>query len=502
MIFPFILGAIILRVYLVIRDSIPFAYDMGRDLLWAKDISFYAIPTLIGPAASIWGVYFQPFWYYFLSIPLKLAGGHPLSAVYTTMFSIVLAGALPVILFRKYLSRNYIFPLSVIILFNASLINLSTFAFHANLLPLLTLLVIFFCFLAIIKNPLYFSLAVGATSLMFSADPAPAVVFTILLALIFIFFKFYENKNRLKIILLSTTVYIIPFLPQILFEIRNDFIETKSLIAYFSGNNPSLSGQLPFISRFGDRLFLFFDLFKSGFTANNTILALIALAIIILGLAKATKNSSQNLKTILKLNLLFLVSSYLIFTILVTVEVKNWYLNGISVVYSFLVAIALTSFKIRNFSIALIFIFLLINIIPFFKNERHIKSRSDSASLSNQMTAINIIYGDSENEPFSVYVFTPSIYDHNYQYLFWWQAKSEDKKLPSDFAYSPNVPSYVRNKENYAKQKETSVIYLIIEKAPENPFYTKVQWLSQFTNYRLIFEKEIANAIILQKRVR
>ncbi|MEK9147136.1 MAG: hypothetical protein AAB639_02980, partial [Patescibacteria group bacterium] len=59
-----LLAAAVLRIYLIARDSVPFAYDMGRDLLWTKDIVFYQTPTLIGPAASIWGVYFGPLWFY------------------------------------------------------------------------------------------------------------------------------------------------------------------------------------------------------------------------------------------------------------------------------------------------------------------------------------------------------------------------------------------------------------------------------------------------------
>ena len=96
-----VLAATLLRIYLITRDSVPFAYDMGRDLLWAKDISFYHIPTLIGPAASIWGVYFGPLWYYFLSIPLLISGGNPLSAVFVTASTIILTGALAYFLFFK-----------------------------------------------------------------------------------------------------------------------------------------------------------------------------------------------------------------------------------------------------------------------------------------------------------------------------------------------------------------------------------------------------------------
>src|SRR3989344_2754944 len=188
--------AILLRIYLIIRDSVPFAYDMGRDLLWAKDISFYHIPTLIGPAGSIWGVYFGPLWFYFLSIPLLISGGHPISAVYFTASTIILTGALAYFLFFKYIGKRLAFILAIIILFSAALINISTFAFHANLLPLLTFLTIYFCFLAIVKNPIYISLSFLFVSLMFHADPAPAVVFTSIPMFVFWFFKLYKKNLK------------------------------------------------------------------------------------------------------------------------------------------------------------------------------------------------------------------------------------------------------------------------------------------------------------------
>src|SRR3989344_7389979 len=100
-------AATIFRVYLIFRDSIPFAYDMGRDLIWTKDIAFYKIPTLIGPAGSIWGVYFGPLWFYFLSIPLFLSGGNPISAVYASLVTVVAAGFLAYFLFKNYFSYKY-----------------------------------------------------------------------------------------------------------------------------------------------------------------------------------------------------------------------------------------------------------------------------------------------------------------------------------------------------------------------------------------------------------
>ena len=145
--------------------------------------------------------------------------------------------------------------------------------------------------------------------------------------------------------------------------------------------------------------------------------------------------------------------------------------------------------------------YMLANILPFAKNARINASKSDPAQLANQMKAIDYIYEDKKENNFSAYVFTPSIYDHNYQYLFWWQGIALDRGLPADFAYLPNQPDYVRNKNVYKSRKPAAdLVYLIIENAAENEFYTKNNWLKNFQDYQLVWEKDINNAIVLQKR--
>ena len=496
-----VLAATLLRIYLITRDSVPFAYDMGRDLLWAKDISFYHIPTLIGPAASIWGVYFGPLWYYFLSIPLLISGGNPLSAVFVTASTIILTGALAYFLFFKYIGKQSAFILAIIILFSATLISISTFAFHANLLPLLTFLTIYFCFLAIVKNPIYISLSFLFVSLMFHADPAPAVVFTSIPMFVFWFFKLYK-KNLKKVILTSFLLYLLPFLPQIIFELRNDFIQTRSLVAYFSGYNPSLSGQLPFFERITNRLSTYYDFFTSSFSPNNNAFSLLLIGLIILGSYKIIKvETNKNLKVLHQVNLISLVLSFAIFTFPITVEIKYWYLYGLPIILAFLITNSVAVFrKFHILTLIFLIVFLTINLKPHLLKDLK-TSGEDPASLNNQLEAIDLINNDSTENNYSVFVYTPSIYDHNFQYLFWWQGVAKKGELPELFAYLPNKPDYVRNKHLYAQNgKISDEIYLIIENSLENEYYTKKNWLREFENYNLIWEKDINNALTVQKK--
>lgn len=498
------IAAIFLRIYLISRDSIPFAYDMGRDLLWTKDIAFYHTPTLIGPAASIWGVYFGPFWYYFLSIPLLLANGNPVFPVLVSGSTIVLTGIFAFVLFRKYLGKTSAFVLMALILFSAKLINISTFAFHANLLPLLTLLTIYFCYLSVIKNKYYIAASLLSTSLMFSADPAPAIVFLAIPLFVYFKFKLFKKGNILKTIILSAASFILPLLPQMLFELRNNFIETKALLAYFSGTNHSLSGSLPLLERIPNRLEIYFDLFRSSFIPTSNFFAACVLIVLVIGLVKFyVSKKNIYLEYLFKLILYSFVLTFLIFTFVTNLEIKDWYLHGVIILMSFLVVFALYPLKSnKNVLIPLITLFTFVNILPAFSSKKIQQARSDPATLRNQLQAVDIVYGDNAST-YSVYVFSPPIYDLNYQYIFWWQGVRKNRGLPSDFAYLPNAPDYVRNKKIYTQgTREENTIYLIIENAPANQFYSKSDWLANFRQYRVVWQKNINDAIIVEKRIR
>lgn len=491
--------AALIRILLIFRDSVPFAYDMGRDLLWAKDISFYYTPTLIGPAASIWGVYFQPFWYYFLSIPLLLTRGNPLSAVYATAAMVLVTGFLAFILFKKYFPKIYIFTLAVLLLFSNTLINISTFAFHANLLPLLTLLTTYFLFLSAIKNPQYFALAALTVGFMFSADPAPAVVFTLVILFMFFYLKIYRSA---KAIILAIAAYVLPHIPQLLFELRNNFVETRSLASYFQGNNPSLSGQLPLLERIPNRLSIYFQSLKTDL-APNTVFAVALVILIVFGIYRFQKtNKNKNLSILFKINFYILVLSFSINTFLITVEIKNWYLFGVIVNFALLITFALMGIKSKLITFVFLTVFLVVNLLPFASNKKITDAKNDPAQFSNQLAVLDYIYSDAQS-PFSVYVYTPSVYDHNYQYLFWWWGIIRKKGLPSDFAYLPAQPPYVRNKSKYtAFPQKAETIYLVIENARENQFYTSTDWQTNFNDYKIVWEKNINGAIKLEKRIK
>ena len=276
----------------------------------------------------------------------------------------------------------------------------------------------------------------------------------------------------------------------------------RSLVSYFSGNNPSLSGQLPLVPRIINRIIIFYNFFKFSFSPQSNPIALFLLGATFYGTINFLKNAKdKTAKLVLAINIYSLIIIFCVYTIFVTVEVKVWYLYGLTTTLTFL--LAFTLYSVHKYKILQIFI---ISAITFlctynFLSAKVSVSKKDPVLFSNQQEAIDKIYEDAGRNTFSVYVFTPTIYDYSYQYLFWWQAVKLNKGLPQEFSYLPRVPSYVRNKQVYETRpaSESKITYLIMENSQENEFYKKSDWTQNFNDKKAIWTKNINDAITIKK---
>src|SRR3989344_7001751 len=169
-----------LRLPQIWRDEFPFVFDFGRDLIWVRNMVELKRPTLIGPWGSLAGVYFGPLWYYLLAIPYIIFSGDPRGPVYLTLTANLTVLVLGWLWLKKLdLKLGLIFALLVAI--SPHNINLSTFAFHANMLPLTQLLFLYGLYRRDSRG-LYPSPLISSPNLYF--EPATGI-FTTLTLLIF-----------------------------------------------------------------------------------------------------------------------------------------------------------------------------------------------------------------------------------------------------------------------------------------------------------------------------
>src|SRR3989344_2214997 len=86
-----------LRLAYISQYSFPFMYDHARDSIEVMHMIRTHSPRLIGPRASIDGLYFGPGWYYLIAIPYAISA-HPIAPV-ILMIGLVL---LQIILWYRY----------------------------------------------------------------------------------------------------------------------------------------------------------------------------------------------------------------------------------------------------------------------------------------------------------------------------------------------------------------------------------------------------------------
>ena len=507
--------ALFLRLPQILADDFFFVFDMGRDMLWTRDIAVLHKPSLIGPWGSLQGIFFGPLWYYLLSVPFLISHGDPRGSVLLVLF-INLITIIIAYLFGKKIKDEKLGLIFALLLASSTLmIDISTYAFHSNLLPFTTLIFIWSLY-EVLENKLkYLPLAALMASLNFHFEPATAI-FTVLTLAVFVIWKIKlilqsENSGGVKIIFLSLIAFIIPFIPQIIFELRHEFLQTQSLILFIKGENKSLGGVLPFIPRAFDRAGKFLELF-SGSVFSTYILWLLrpALAVVLFLVFLIYRSVGKKERDFIEINLLVLLVPFLAYIFLFPPELKGWYLTGLAIPYILLTGLLIRYLLEKNKVVAILVLLVMVIYnsalvirMNYFLGK--IPNIGESGMLSVQKEVIDWIYKDADKLAFNAYLYTAPVYDYNYQYLFWWYGKKQYGYWPQEYSYLPGKIDYVPYKDKYIArqrnqqpQKQPDLIYLIIE---PDIFQDRIDgWLGSFSENKLINSKKIGENVI-EKRL-
>ncbi len=499
LIFIFFL-ALFLRLPYILNDQFTFVFDMGRDMLWTRDMVVLKKFYLIGPWGSLNGVFFGPGWYYFLAIPFWLSGGDPRASVIFVFLINLLTIILGFFLGKKLKDEKLGLIFAVLMASSPLMTSLATFAFHANLLPFTTLIFIWSLYKVLLKRDIYLLLAALMASLNFHLEPA-AAIFTSITLLVFIFLNLRLVKN-FKNLTFAIFIFIFPFIPQVIFEFRHQFIQVKALLAFLKGQNQSLGGVLPLNLRITDRFNKFLELFSGSvfkFSQKWLLIMIIFLMFLVIFATYSKKN--KKIKNFIKVNLLTLFIPFLGYIFLFSPELKGWYLFGLVIPFIFLFALFLKEIINKNFITG----FLLLTFLVIFNSHFLFSEFQDAGTLKIQKKIIDRIYEDAQGQPFKVFVYTPPVYEYHYQYLFWWYGKKRHGYWPEEYSYLPGKTDYVPYKEKYlAKQlqeqpsQKTEFYYLIIE--PDLLTKRIEDWLSNFSEDKIISREKLAAGIILEKR--
>ncbi len=507
------LVSLVITLTPVVYGIFPITFDQGRDFLWVKNQVDFHRPYLVGPWGSLAGVFFGPLWFWLLAIPYFLSQGNPL--IMTLFNALIVFGS--VFIAAKMLIKvspplAYFFVL--ICFLSPGILGISVYAFSQHLLPLLTWLLIY-SYVQILRKSsrAHFILSLLWISLMFHAEP-PVSVFS-LPSLIIITLMAQKRKKfiSLSTIALGLIAFVVPFIPQILFELRHDFIEVKSVLSFFSGKNRSLEGiiPIPIWKRIIDRPLEFFQVFRLSLLQKPIPVALGIMAVILYFGIKVKKD--QYLSYLWQTSFIYTISLLLIF-ILFPFDLKSFYLDGLIIIFILWGAMFLTHYWLKKKFQALIGLFLLIafwanlsplNFISSF-NQAFFDRYGGGSLYVNQKRTIDWIYQHAQGKGFKVYTFVGPTYDFNYQYLFFWYGLKQYGYLPAEFSYLPNKPEYIDKKSLQLENLKDKIrpadneVYLIMEREAAND--QRESWRQKFPpqEYILSGRIELPGRISVEKR--
>lgn len=481
-----------LMILPVLNYNFPFTMDQARDMLDIREIVVGKNLRLTGPTTSLNGVFLGPFYYYFNVLPFIIGGGDPQYLVYWNILFYLLCGAVLWILNYK---KDKVFALILAVLFLLCSANFysARYFWSANPMPYLTsfylLSLIYFLDKPSPRKSFWLGLISG---IPFQVEAAFAVLFFPLALLSSLF-----TKKGLRPNLLILSGFFITLIPQIIFDIKNNFIMSRIFLSEISGKSSVLGEKLTFFESLQNHLLSYLE-FTNGILelpANWTALILV-IAVIFLSIATIKKRLNYWSKNFFLFSLFFIISSFIFYSWYLY-PLKGWYLLGLRVFYISILAVFFSEmikspsnkkyFFFPAIFTILIIVYSVLNTITLhtkFIPKNPETSSSDKSTLKNEIEAIDWVYKHTEGKGFKAYNYIPSIYDYPYQYLYWWYGAKKYGYQPEDISYLEGTAEYIPGNKNYltkTKPQQDGLIALIYEddEIPDRKF----AWGGSFTKY-------------------
>ncbi len=480
--------AFLLRAKEALSNNYLFLIDMGRDMMAVRDIVVNHHLTLIGPYTSLGGVFQGPLYYYLLSIPTFISKGDPLGALILMLVISLLTAVLAFIFLRKHFGLRAAYIGLFLFAVCPEAVAAATYTWNPHPMWLLMVIFISLLFEVSLKNKKAHVFLWPVIGLMFHFEAALGFfIFATTLTYCLVFLK----KDILnKYLLVGLSLLFVTFIPQLLFDLRHQFLMTKSVLNMFKGDGVGLLAgkeSFNFPTLITNHFIELFNNYKSSFPSEKpfSLFALIMLFIsipIFLLTRKDPKLKKE--KTFFSFYLKFLVL-FILATSLYLFPIRYWFLTGFQSLHLMVTAIiisVLIKYKVGKFiavilAIPIIFYLVIrLNILYFGPVDN-----GGTAKIKGKIEAIDYIYKDAKGEKFGLLIFTPPVSTDPYDYIILWRADKKYKYIP------------------YKEKKGT--FYLLIEPDLGQP-WTYKGWLETVVKTgRIEKTVEMPSGFIIQKRI-
>ncbi len=431
---------ILFAAFLRFRDlpkMAGFDFDQESASFIVDEIIKYNHTRLIGQELTFRGIFMGPYYYYLLTPFYVLSNMHPIGGLIASVISSI------AIIAAYYYVGNALFhyPAGLLaalfrsVLFEELIHDWSMVpSYFCELIVLLT----WFCLWKIIhhKKQKYLYLL----TFLFGLYPS---FYPILFPFYFIFLfllTFHILKVKKEVLIKSLVFLTLPMTPTIVFEVKNNFLQTRRLIELFM--EPSTS-SVKLISKFTKHLtyntselsrIINFDFLPRG----------LFIVMVVITLSYLIRNKVNFWQIGLHKKLLILTYAIFIlsFTFLPMPVSENYFLalSTISLLY-----ISATSSILYRYPIGrVILVFLVANIV--FYNLSRLKSYSENPTLANlyhKEQIVKEIVRRSNNQEFYVsYIYLPG-WQHGFRYLFYYYETIPKSGPASPPVYTIVVPKYL-----------------------------------------------------------
>lgn len=452
--------AFILRLHRL-EQLMTFTFDQGRDLYALQTISRGKL-TLIGPTTGIQGVFLGPFYFYFLLPGFLLTGGSPFGVMVWVSFWTTAALALFYLIMRKMVGMKWALLALVLMAILPGSIREARVIWNPSL-AVPTLLASFYLLFKskekawlLIPSLFFYGLALQ-TELAYAVFLFPAYLWwwwkhNYLLS------NQDNRKYNWKTIILAVAALAITLAPQALFELRHNFIMTKSLMA----QSQKADYKVPLSQVWSERPSQIAATMEDslfGITYPSQIFFIILL-LVILSLATSTKLKSEEkfflLIFILPIfGMMMHTGNYGYFF---DYYLSPHYLPALALIIIFLKRLFFGKYLSPFITIVFAVYFLAVAEIIY-------SPTALNYTMDKQLQALKQIRAQQIQAEVGLEVYVPNLLPINYQYLNEWMARKPE--------YGP---------VNFGVNEQHQEYYLIYEGAPVAQEFTFNPWYEHWTS--------------------
>lgn len=437
----------IITIRSVLSGTTPFWFDPARDFLAAWEN--LNKPTLIGPPTGIPGVFYGPYWIWLISLCLIVSKDPRfvtlllLTIPYFTLF--------PLLLYKLGKSFKYS---SLIIFWGIFIITYPNYATHLwnpHLAPLIYLTFMYLLLTTDLENhpkrAAFSLILLGITNglmMNFHMSFGIAVLIALFIYIAAITVSLYrkikyQDITRRILRLIKNCLFLISglitaYLPTIIFEFRHGFHQLSAFIYTLKQGflyQSAVVGQtgMSDVEIVKTVIYSPLSFFKLSASYSNLILALIIFLCLYFTIFRKWQLD------LIEKKLLLILTLQTISILFVYTQSKNpvfiYHFIGIEILGLFFLAFWWNKLLLVRIVLSVWFAIQL----GSYAAQLWQKSTTDPLSLPSLQTKKYIaetIYRDSENQPFAVFAYSPSIYTYDFDYLFKWLGQDVYGRLPEN----------------------------------------------------------------------